>query len=181
MMLPNKLKRHSGSSHPPFVYKPKEFFARKLNDLKKQVSTILQFTQLPLNALLASYQVAHGIAKSKKPHTIAEELISPAAVNLATMMIKEGVAQNLKLLPLSNNTMCRRIDDIAKDIHDQLIDQMIEREFSLQLDEATDSSRDAHLISYVRFVDFSEQNLVEELIFCKPILSLDAEALIFSI
>ena len=58
---------------------------------------------------------------------------------------------------------------MAEDIHDQLIDQMKEREFSLQLDEATDNSRDAHLICYARFVDFSEQNLVEELLFCKPI------------
>ena len=46
---------------------------------------------------------------------------------------------------------------------------MKEREFSLQLDEATDNSRDAHLICYARLVDFSEQNLVEELLFCKPI------------
>ena len=45
---------------------------------------------------------------------------------------------------------------------------MKEREFSLQLDEATDSSQDAHLICYMRFVDFSEHNLVEELLFCKP-------------
>ena len=53
--------------------------------------------------------------------------------------------------------MCRRIGDMALDIHDQLIDRTKQREFSLQLDEATDGSRDAHLICYVRFVDFSEQ------------------------
>ena len=169
-MLPNKLKRHLGSSHPQFVNKPREFFARKLNDLKKQVSTISQFTQLPSKALLASYQVAHRIAKCKKSHTIAEELILPAAVDLATTMIGEEAAQKLILVPqLSNDTMCRRIDGMAEDIHDQLIDQMKEREFSLQLDEATDNSRNAHLICYALFVDFSEQNLVEELLFCKPI------------
>ena len=39
----------------------------------------------------------------------------------------------------------------------------------MQLDEATDNSRDGHLICYVRFVDFSEQNLAEELFLCKPI------------
>ena len=57
---------------------------------------------------------------------------------------------------------------MTDDIHDQLINQMKEGEFSLQLDEATDNSRDAHLICNVRFVDFSEQNLVEEFLFCKP-------------
>ena len=96
----------------------------------------------------------HRIVKCKKPHTIAEELILPAAVDLATTMIAEGAAQKLILVPLSNDTMCRRIDDI----YDQLIDQMKEREFSLQLNEVTDNSRDAHLICYVLFVDFSEQN-----------------------
>ena len=46
---------------------------------------------------------------------------------------------------------------------------MKERKLSLQLDEATENSRDAHLICYVRFADFSKQNLVEGLLFCKPI------------
>ena len=115
-ILPNKLKRHLASSHPQFVNKPREFFARKLNDLKKQVSTISQFTQLPSKALLASYQVAYRIAKSKKPYTIAEELILPAAVDLATTMIEEEAAQKLILVPLANDTMCRRIDE---GIHDQ--------------------------------------------------------------
>ena len=60
--LPNKLKRHLGSSHPQFINKPR-VFSRKLNDLKKQVSTVSQFTQLPSKALLAFYQVAQRIAK----------------------------------------------------------------------------------------------------------------------
>ena len=64
--------------------------------------------------------------------------------------------------------MCRQIDDIADDIHNQLTDQIKNGEFSLQLDETTDNSRDAQIICYVRFVDFSEQNFVVELLFCKP-------------
>ena len=167
-MLPNKLKRHLTSSHPKFASKPRNFFARKLSDMKSQVSTISKFTQLPSKALLASYLVAYRIVKCKKPHSIAEEIILPAAIDLASTMIG-GAAEKLKLVPLSNNTVCRRIGDMALDIHDQLIDRMKEREFSLQLDEATDSSQDAHLICYVRFVDFSEHNLVEELLFCKSI------------
>ena len=137
--------------------------------MKSQVSTISKFTQLPSKALLASYLVAYGIAKCKKPHSIAEEIILPAAIDLASTIIGEGAAEKLKLVPLSNDTVCRRIGDMALDIHDQLIDRMKKREFSLQSDEATDSSQDAHLICYVRFVDFSEHNLVEELLFCKPI------------
>ena len=57
---------------------------------------------------------------------------------------------------------------MALDIHNQLNDRIKQREFSQQLDDATESSRDAHLICYVCFVDFSDHNLVEELLFCKP-------------
>ena len=44
---------------------------------------------------------------------------------------------------------------------------MKQRECSLQLDEATDDSRDAQLIYYVRVVDFSKHNFVEKLLFCQ--------------
>ena len=88
------------------------------------MSTISEFTQLPLKALLASYQLAYRITKCKQPHTIAEELIQPAAVDFATTMIRERAAEKLKLVPLSNDTMCCRIDDMADEIHDKLIDQV---------------------------------------------------------
>ena len=44
-------------------------------------------------------------------------------------------------------------------------------EFSLQLDEATTRTRnkDAYLICYVRFID-NDNNIVEDLLFCKTIL-----------
>ena len=113
--------------------------------------------------------MAHRIGKFKKPYNIAKELILPAATNLASTIIGEGAAENLKLIPLFHNIICRRTGDMAEDFYDQLIGQLKEREFGLQLDESTDSSRDAHLICYVRFVDFSKQNFVEELLFCKLI------------
>ena len=39
-MLPNKLKRHLTSSHLQFASKPRNFFARKLNDMKSQVRNL---------------------------------------------------------------------------------------------------------------------------------------------
>ena len=105
------------------------------------MSTISKFTQLSSKALLASYQVVHRIVKCKKPHTIAERLILPAAVDLVGTMI-EGAAEKLKMVPLSDAIMCRQIDDMAQDIQDQLIDEIKQPEFGLQLDEATDGSLD---------------------------------------
>ena len=148
-MLLNKLKRHLGLLYRQFVNKLIEVFVRKLNNLKKQVSTISQFTHLPSKTFLASYQVAHRIAKCKKSHTIAEELILPAAVDIATTMIGVGAAQKLKLVLLSNDTMCHWIDDMAEDIHYQLIDQKKERELRLQVHEANANSRGAHCTAHL--------------------------------
>ena len=45
-------------------------------------------------------------------------------------------------------------------------------EFSLRLDEATTSTsgKDAYLTYYLRFID-NDDNIVEDLLFCKPILT----------
>ena len=76
--------------------------------------------------------------------------------------------------------VCRRIGDMALEIRNQLIDRMKQREFNRLLEEATHGSRDAHLICYVRFVDFSAQRGKKNDYFAS-LLSLIAEELIFSI
>jgi hypothetical protein len=107
------------------------------------------------------------VAKCKKPHTIAEELILPAALDMVNIMVGESAGKLISKVPLSNNTISRRIHHIAEDLNDQLIEKMKGKEFGLQLDEATDSNRDAHLICYVRFLD--DNIIVEDLLFCKSI------------
>jgi hypothetical protein len=118
--------------------------------------------------LPASYKVAHRIAKCKKPHTIAEELILPAAVNTVNSMISESAGKLLLKVPFSNNTISHRIQHIMEDLNNQLIEKLKGKEFGLQLDEATDNNNnDAHLICYVRFID--GHNIIEDLLFCKSI------------
>jgi hypothetical protein len=73
--------------------------------------------------LLTSYKVAHRITKCKKPHTIAEELILLAAVAMANIMIGESAGKLLLKVPLSNNIISHRIQHIAEDISDQLIEK----------------------------------------------------------
>jgi hypothetical protein len=62
--------------------------------------------------------VAHRITKCKKPHTIAEELILPAAVDMVNVMIGESAGKPLSKVPLSNNTISRRIQHITEDLND---------------------------------------------------------------
>lgn len=72
----------------------------------------------------ASYAMSLLVAKSKKPFTIAEELILPAAAILTETMIDKTAADALKTVPLSNNTMCCRIDDMGIDIVDQVVGKL---------------------------------------------------------
>ena len=137
--------------------------------MNKQSILFSNFLQTPAKAQLASFKVAYRIAKCKRRHTIAEEIVLPAALDLVSAMIGESEAQKLKAVLLSNNIIYRKIDKIL-DISDQLVAQMRRNEFSLPLDEATTSTsdKDAYLTCYVCFID---NNIVEDLLFCKPILT----------
>ena len=112
-------------------------------------------------AQFVSFKVVYKIAKCKKLHTIAEELVLPAALDLVSTMIGESAAQKLKAVLLSNNTISRRINKILDDINDQLVVKMRRNEFSLQLDETTTSTsnKNAYLICYVCFID-NNNNIV---------------------
>ena len=139
--------------------------------MNKQSVLFSNFLHTPAKAQLASFKVAYGIAKCKKPHTIAEELVLPAALDLVSTMTGESVAQKLQAVLLLNNIICRKSDKIS-DISDQLVAKMRGNEYSLPLDEATTSTSDkgAYLTWYVRFID-NDDNIVEDLLFCKPILT----------
>ena len=116
---------------------------------------------MPANAQLALYKVAYRVAHCKKPHTIAEELILPCAMDMVSTMLDDKAASKLRAIPLSDNTNARRIYDMSKQLNDKVRDIR----FALQMDEAIDSNKDCLLITYVRFID--EDDLREELLFCK--------------
>ncbi|XP_060774414.1 zinc finger BED domain-containing protein 5-like [Neoarius graeffei] len=168
-MQPNKLRRHLETAHPTHTDKPIAFFERKLAEYRQQEKGMVKTASVNSRAQMASYKVAYHIAQCKKPHTIAEQLILPAAIDMVSVMIDEKSASKLKSIPLSNDTVARRISDISNDIESQLIEQLQESRFALQVDEATDSSKTCIFIAYVRFVN--ELSLNEDLLFCKPVPS----------
>ncbi|XP_076344096.1 SCAN domain-containing protein 3-like [Tachypleus tridentatus] len=112
-MLLSKLKRHLETNNPNKASKPRDYFIRKLKGLKEQKGTFLKQESIPTNASPASYQVADRVAKCKKPHTIAEELILPAAVDMVNIMVGEFVGRLLSKVPLSNSTISRKIQHIS--------------------------------------------------------------------
>ncbi|GFU56842.1 SCAN domain-containing protein 3 [Trichonephila clavipes] len=166
-MKPNKLKRHFETLHGEYINKPREFFESKLKSYGKQKTFFKKILSVNEKALLTSYKVSYKIARCKKPHTIAEELILPTAIEIVETMFGDNFAKELQSIPLSNDTVSRRIDDIAEDVEQQLFGKLRDKLFSIQLDEATDRNKDAHFIAYVRFWD--GMSAVKELLFCKPI------------
>lgn len=66
--------------------------------------------------------MAYLIAQTKKPHTIGETLIKPAAIAMSRIMHGDKQATELQQVPLSDGTIARRISDMALDIKRQIID-----------------------------------------------------------
>ncbi|GFV85516.1 zinc finger BED domain-containing protein 5 [Trichonephila clavipes] len=84
--------------------------------------------------------------------TIPQQLIGTLILSMGRRC---GTCLALQSIPLSNDTVSRRIDDIAEDVEQQLFGKLCDKLFSIKLDEATDSNNDAHFIAYVRFWDAS--------------------------
>ena len=83
-----------------------------------------------------------------------------------------GSDQRRKLegIPMSNNVVKSRIDDISENILKQVMEKLATYPFpfSLQLDESTDVSYCSQLACYVRYVNGNE--IKEEFLFCEPVL-----------
>ena len=114
----------------------------------KNFSTVLN------KALEASYAVAKILAKTKQPHTITECLVLPCCQEIVNIMKNESAVKEVKKVPLSDNTLSRRIADMSDDILSQLKDILMKREvFALQLDESTDTLGKALLLANVRYIE----------------------------
>ena len=79
-------------------------------------------------------------------------------------MLGEDAAKKLGSVPLSNNTIQRRIQDMGSDCKDQLIEDLKKSDFALQLDESTDIANHAQLLVYVRYLN-SKNEICEEMLF----------------
>lgn len=169
-MKPSLLKRHQSTKHSELVGNPIEFFQRKSAFCKKESQCMTNFVNTDTNLIKASYLASFRIAKEGKPHTIGETLLLPAARDMVQAVLGEKAATEIQKVPLSNNTVKRRIDDMSSNIEETLILQLQEcTYFALQIDESTDVTNMAQLLVFVRF-DYHE-DIREEFLFCKPLES----------
>ncbi|CAH1992310.1 unnamed protein product [Acanthoscelides obtectus] len=121
------------------------------------------------DGLRASYNISLLIAKSGKPHTIGEKLILPAVEEVLKTILHKPASDIIKRIPLSNNTVERRIDEMSSDIESFLCYYLQTTHFSIQLDESTLPDNAALLLAYVRFI--MNQEIYEELLFARTLIA----------
>ena len=121
--------------------------------------------------LTASYEVAYLIAKQGKPHIIGETLVKPGVMQLAKIKLGKEVGNKLSLVPLSNDVVKSRINDIGEDILSQVVadSKASSTKFIIQLHETTDVANLNQLIAFIRYV--KGQEIEEEFFFHKQLIT----------
>ncbi len=148
-MKPCKLKRHLETKHPTLKDKSLNCFYIKLSGLEQKKRNLSKHTSVSNRFLDASYYISKRVAKVGKPHTIAEVLILP---KISVRSCSEIIFQ-ISDIPLSNDTVSRCISDVASDVKEQLLANIMQGQYyALQLDEATDVAGLAQMLTYVRYV-----------------------------
>lgn len=167
-MKPSLLKRHFNTKHSTLQNKSKDYFVRKLTGMKNTKNTMSSFVGSSQKATEASFLVSLRIAKCGKAHTIGEELVLPAAKDIVTCILGETSAKKLDTVPLSNDTVRRRIEMMASNVKEQLLVRVKNSDFfAIQLDESTDITNYAQLMVYVRYI--FQTKVEEDYLFCEAL------------
>jgi hypothetical protein len=166
--MPSLLVRHFETKHGDLKRKPLEYFHRKLSDLSASKGQVMSLSRVNMKAIEASYSISLRIAKAGKPHTVEEPLLLLAGRDMASAVLGERVAEQLESIPLSNDT-APRISDIASNVKEQIIEKVkTSKYYYNQLDENTDVSNVAGLVTFVICEDV--ESVQEQLLFCEPLL-----------
>ncbi|XP_046988243.1 protein ZBED8-like [Schistocerca americana] len=129
-----------------------------------KLDTAGSFAQTSEEVLEATYELSLLISRTKKSHIIAETLVKPCLSKAADIVLGSESKQKLSQIPLSDNTMKLRIDDMAEDIQNQLVTAVKQWQFfAIQLDGSTDVANCCQLLAFVRYIE--NEAIKEELLF----------------
>ncbi|KFD58633.1 hypothetical protein M513_00326 [Trichuris suis] len=79
-------------------------------------------------------------------------MLIPAIAEAVETVLHQRGRDVTNKIPLSNDTVQRRINAMAQDVEDTLSSWLRQSEFSLQVDESTLPGNEAVLLAYVRFI-----------------------------
>lgn len=160
-LAPAKLREHFLKLHGDGKYTQTfanttfaEFKVKRARFDERATLPVLGFVPIDKPILTASYKIAYLIGKQGKPHTIGEILVKPAALKMANIMLGKAAENKLSQIPLSNDIISSRMDDMSNDILAQVVADLISSpaKFSLQLDETTNVSNLSQLVVFVCYV-----------------------------
>jgi hypothetical protein len=115
---------------------------------------------------MASMKVSYCFAREGEGHTIGGKRVKLCAIDLAACMINEEAARKIQLVPLSDKTIQRIIQDCASNVLDELFRRLrLSGSFTIQLDESADVVNLVILLVFVRCV--YEGEFQEDLLLCK--------------
>ncbi|GFW93855.1 zinc finger BED domain-containing protein 5 [Trichonephila clavipes] len=164
-MKRGRLEAHLKAKNSAHINSDLSYFKTLKENFEKRTikSLFTAHTSTNNRVLETSYQISLFIAKFGKNHTIGDNLIKPSiSAFLKTVLEKDD--KDVKAMPLSKNTVSRRIDEMGEDIEKQLVEKLKTRKFSVQMDESTLRDSEAVLITYVKYINkghFAEEiNLV---------------------
>ena len=127
---------------------------------KKQIKKI---TSTDKSLVHASNYISFQITRTKIPYTIGEELVKLCILTAAEDILSPKTAKKFEGIPLSNDTVKRRIENMEKDVEQQVIEEVKKSlYYAIQLDESTNVSYCALLLCFVRYkgiADFKEELL----------------------
>lgn len=159
------LRRHFTTTHekfddnfPPGSDIRKEKIKSLSASYEKTRQRFSQACTVQQKATAASLRVAWILGKKKRPFTDAEmvkECILAVVEEVVTEdKVRAQVMSCIKSIPMSDTTTARRLDILATDVFETLLDQLRKADFiSLAVDESTDNSDIAQLCLFVRFFD----------------------------
>lgn len=163
-LFPSKLERHLTKNHPDVAKKPIEYFKQLKSQHKSQGKAMASFTQTQLVGIESSFIIAYEIAKAKKAFRLAEQVIQPCVLKVVSALFGESASKKIESVPLSHQTISRRVSEIATDVKQQLYSRLKQStHFCLQFDESVDVTNDAILVGFVRYV---HEYKIKEDIFC---------------
>ncbi len=82
-------------------------------------------------------------------------------------MLGEEAESELSKVPVFDNTISRRVDDVCNNISVILSELLQKNNFALQVDESTDITGKAQLLAFVRFEN--EGEMMENYFCCKEL------------
>ncbi|KAK4884779.1 hypothetical protein RN001_001050 [Aquatica leii] len=129
-----------------------------------------KFVNIDKKLVKALYLGSYRIAKEGKPHTIGETLLFPVAKGMVEAVLGKKTTKEIEKIPLSNDTVKRRIVEMSSSIKEQLLLQVREcNYFALQVGDSTDITNMAQFLVFIRF-DYQSE-VKEKFLFCKPLVS----------